>query len=172
MTFIQMHRLPVCLHRWFSRLVRGLLDYGFVLIRQRSMSSLQSAPSSGSLHLRQVQISDVATSLVVGPLLSAFHIRLSSSSPAPSVLGFLLFTFLYFPPSMTVLSNESHRVRSILFVSFLLRVSGLFLLQSLPALVHLLLCSVQQIFSNLLQGNISKPILQSFYIHFSRCTCL
>src|SRR6218665_2089418 len=36
---------------------------------------------------------DVATPLAVVPLLSAFHSRLSSSSPASSVLVFFLFTF-------------------------------------------------------------------------------
>src|SRR6218665_578095 len=44
---------------------------------------------------------------------------------------------------------------SISFVSFLVSVSGLFLLQSLPALLNLL-CSVQLIFSILLHIHMSK----------------
>src|SRR6218665_1596641 len=53
---------------------------------------------------------------------------------------------------------------SISFVFFLVSVSGLFLLQSLPALLNLLLCSVQLMFSILLNIHISN--VSSLFISF------
>src|SRR6218665_1089777 len=86
---------------------------------------------------------DIATPLVAGSLLSAFHNRtcISPSNPASSVLVFLLLSpFHFLSISIIVLSSESplKRVFNPFPLSLSYSVPVLFLLQSLPALLHLL----------------------------------
>ena len=65
----------------------------------------------------QVQMYDVATSLVVGPFLSAFQNCPPSSNPAPTVLVYLLSSFHPFSFEWTWLKNCQAKLQRQLIIS-------------------------------------------------------
>src|SRR6218665_615740 len=83
-----------------ARLYSDFGSFRFLVPTALSIAKLchcTSSSFSGSLPSRHVQISDVATPLVVGLLLiSASYILLPSSNPASFVLVYLLILFLTF----------------------------------------------------------------------------
>ena len=99
------------------------------------------------LENQMYDVATVATPFVAGFLLSAFPNHQPSSNPSSSVLVFLLF-FPSIIPLITVLSMCS------------IHLDCLFLLQSLPALLHLLYVPSNQSYSQLLR----RPVR----VHFLR----